>query len=449
MNELSPEALPPGTLVGSWRVDACVGYGTYGVVYRTYWAGQTEGPPVALKLARHPGDPRFDREAELLTRVQHPSVPRLLGRGRWQGRRKGSTHPYLALEWVEGLRLYEWAQEHPFRPYQPLRWLAQVARGLEATHACGGLHRDVKGDNVMVGPGGQAFLMDFGCGTWEGATPLTEGPLAPGTRIYRSPQALRFHWNHRRSDGGHYEATPADDVYALGVMAYRLWTGVYPPLATDPSIMGDDGRDTLEVRVPPGKLTPLAPEVEALILRMLSENPWDRGSAAELAATMEDLVAATEATERIPMRCPTRAQPDAGASVAFKRRAGIGAVLLTAAMGLTTLSSDNWSVKRLQAFSSSMQDGGTGGVADAAVESALMSIKVEEPHPKGLSLDMPKEPLPGQRRPPCPRPEISIRGGCWIEVARTSPPCGEGYVWKDACYYPVPAPLRPNTSEKP
>ncbi|SET91406.1 serine/threonine-protein kinase [Stigmatella erecta] len=450
MDALLPEALPPGTRLGSWRVQGRAGYGTYGAVYRAHKKGWRKGPVVALKLARFPEDPRFDREAELLSRIQHPSVPRLLGRGTWSGSREGEAHPFLVMQWVEGLRLYDWAKDHP----QPLdhapRLLAQVARALAATHACQGLHRDVKGDNVMVSPDGRAFLMDFGCGTWKGAASLTEGVLAPGTRNYRSPQALRFHWDHRRSRGIHYEATPADDVYALGVTAYRLCTGVYPPLATDPSLVGDDGRETLEALVPPGRLTPMAPELEHLILRMLSENPQDRGSAVELAAALE-AVAATSgkvSASRGPRAMSLkRARPQ----VAWLGR-GLALPMLAGclAFGLIVLLAGHLNFERQWAPPSIMSDGGTRGVADAAVEELPASSWAPESEPEGVSLEMLKEPLPGQRRPPCPRDQINIRGGCWVEVAKVSPPCGEVfYDWKGSCYAPVAAPRRPSTSDNP
>ncbi|WP_444547781.1 hypothetical protein [Stigmatella ashevillensis] len=93
MNDLSPETLPTGTVLGALQVDGRAGYGTYGVVYRAHKSGQTEAQPVALKLARYPNDPRFEREAGLLARIQHPGVPRLLGRGTWKGGPRGDTHP--------------------------------------------------------------------------------------------------------------------------------------------------------------------------------------------------------------------------------------------------------------------------------------------------------------------------------------------------------------------
>ncbi|MDC0707847.1 serine/threonine-protein kinase [Stigmatella sp. ncwal1] len=435
MNELPPEALPPGTLLGSWQLDGRAGYGVYGAVYRAHRKGNTEAQPVALKLARYPNDLRFDREAELLARIQHPGVPRLLGRGSWKGGPRGDTHPYVVMQWVEGVRLYDWAKDHPLTSRQMLRLLAQVARALEATHAVQGLHRDVKGDNILVSPEGRAFLMDFGCGTWEGAVPLTEGLLAPGTKIYRSPQALRFHWNHRREANIHYSATPADDVYALGVTAYRLCTGIYPPPATDPSIMGDDARDTQEVLVPPSQVKPLAPALEAIILRMLSNHPQDRGSAGELAAAMEALDE------------PLDPSPPVVSVSRWGESWPLGLLPLAVGLLLAVAGNVNW--KGLWVSPSSMRDGGTGGVADAAVEELPVSSSAQEPAPSGVTLEIPKEPLPGQRRPPCARLQTIIQGGCWFEVTQVSPPCGEDYYdWKGACYFPVTARSRPSTSDK-
>ncbi|MDC0712196.1 serine/threonine-protein kinase [Stigmatella sp. ncwal1] len=451
MDELIPEALPDGTVLGPWKVDGRAGYGTYGAVYRAHRTGRLFPPPVALKVARYPDDSRFDREAELLSRIQHPGVPRLLGRGVWKGGPNGDRHPYVVMQWVEGIRLYDWGKERSFTSRQVLRVLAQAARALEATHAVQGLHRDMKGENILVSPEGRAFLMDFGCGTWAGAAPLTEGLLAPGTKIYRSPQALRFHWNHRRSAHAHYQATPADDVYALGVTAYRLCTGVYPPLATAASLVGDDARDTQEVLVPPSQLKPLAPALEGLILRMLSDRPQDRGSAGELAAAMEAAAATAGAEADVPLNLPSRSSKVTSPPAAVPRHEGSWpAVLLALTVGCLLLMAEHVKWEGLWASPSLLEDGGTRGVADTALEGFPTSSVAQEPQPRGLSLDMLKEPLPGQRRPPCPRWQVSIRGGCWFEVLQASPPCGESaYDWKGACYSPVLAPPRPSTSDTP
>jgi serine/threonine-protein kinase len=159
-------------------------------VYRALGVGDVPGP-VALKVFLRPEAGRFAREVELLSRLRHPSVPRLVDHGLWQ-QPGGHAYPYLAMEWVEGASLYDWAHVQRPTSRQVLRVLASLARALEATHAAGGVHRDVKGDNVLVrAADGQVFLTDFGSGNYVGAAMLTSLPFPPGTQPYRSPEAWR------------------------------------------------------------------------------------------------------------------------------------------------------------------------------------------------------------------------------------------------------------------
>jgi serine/threonine protein kinase len=177
--------LAPGTQVGSWRVLRGSGLGVYGLVYRVERVGQESTGTFALKVARYPKDPRFEREAELLSRVRHPHVPRLHDRGEWTSP-DGEAFPYLVMDWIDGVTLYEWAAQ-PRSTRERLRALAQVARALEATHAVGGVHRDVKGENVLVHTAdGSAVLMDFGSANYLGASVLTRQPQPPGTPPYQS-----------------------------------------------------------------------------------------------------------------------------------------------------------------------------------------------------------------------------------------------------------------------
>jgi serine/threonine protein kinase len=162
--KLEPSWLPAQTQVGEWKVKAFHGGGAYGAVFRAVLAADEQAETVALKVAYSPWDPRFQREAELLSRVEHPSVPRLLGHGEWQAP-GGGVYPYLVMQWGEGLGLYEWATRFNPGTAEVSQVLAQVARALEATHAAGGLHRDVKGDNIRVSATGRkAFLTDYGPG---------------------------------------------------------------------------------------------------------------------------------------------------------------------------------------------------------------------------------------------------------------------------------------------
>src|SRR5690349_13234369 len=98
-------ALPHGTKVGVWLLKGCRGRGVYGTVYRAVREGDESAGMVALKLATHPRDARFKREAELLRRGWHPSVPRLLDSGEWR-HPNGFSYPYVVMAWVEGEALY-------------------------------------------------------------------------------------------------------------------------------------------------------------------------------------------------------------------------------------------------------------------------------------------------------------------------------------------------------
>ncbi len=128
---LHPEMLPPGTQVGPWRVVEWAGRGVHGAVYRAVRAGQEYSPPVALKLALLPKDPRFAREVELLSRSHHPHIPHLVDHGEWQ-HPSGTLHPYVVMEWVDGVPLYDWARLYHPNSQQMLRLLPTALR----QHGC-------------------------------------------------------------------------------------------------------------------------------------------------------------------------------------------------------------------------------------------------------------------------------------------------------------------------
>jgi hypothetical protein len=356
-----------------------------------------------------------------------------------------------------------------------LQVLAQVAGTLEVLHQQQCLHRDVKGDNILVEPEGRAVLTDLGSGTWKGAPPLTDRVMPPNTREYRSPESLRFEWTHWRTKGAHYEGHPADDLYALGVTAYRLVTGVYPPPGTDPEALKEQLQVPLPQRLPAHEFNRrVEPELSALIERMLAKAPEARGTAREVAAAAE--AAAKHARQGVSEPCLDLEWPEARAHrvpaqavrAAVAERAESVArawewrrVLLTASLSLAVVgpccivaskSSDEppMVVQAEVPAAESAPDGGARGLGDGSMTARVDTQEVPVAH-ETISRQIPKQPIPGQRRPPCPHPrEAVIQGGCWQRMADIKPPCGDGYYeWEGSCYDPVMERTRLPTTEQP
>ncbi|WP_164001861.1 serine/threonine-protein kinase [Pyxidicoccus caerfyrddinensis] len=437
------------------------GCGAYGAVYRAIEAEGATGP-VALKLALHPRDERFVREAELLSRIRHPNVPRLVGHGEWQDA-AGTAHPYLAMEWVAGLTLYDWARAHRPTSRQVLSCLASLARALGATHAAAGVHRDVKGDNILVrNVDGQVFLTDFGSCHYVGAATLTWPPFPPGTPEYRSPEAWRTVLRPAPAPVVAYSPGPADDVFALGVTAWRLVTGEYPPslgLTVDGArVWSLNGPGPRASRVLNSRC---CVELSDLVSRMLSVHPEVRGNARELAVALDEAACEAGPEADVPLFGLEEARP-VGASTASLRvslrargggrkhrriATGVGVPLM---LGLAWLLSARLGDTPVSAQVDE-KDGGTVAVGDSALKAPLSSTAAPSAW-STIALDVPPKPFPGQLRPDangrCPhKGYVPIHGGCWLKLTLAPKDCeGIAYVHKDECYVPVFPPARPSTS---
>ncbi len=444
----------PGTEMGSWRVVRRSGQGSYGVIYLAEPVGQEGAEPVALKLALHAGDERFEREVELLSRLKHPSVPRLRDSGTWTSP-EGACFPFLVMEWVEGVPLYEWATRHKLTERQALKVLAQVARAVAATHEVEGVHRDVKGDNVLVTEEGRAVLMDFGSGYYRGARVLTRPRVPVGTPKYWSPQAQLYEYRFGRRASARYEAGPADDVYALGVMAYRLVTGEYPPEALIWEQEGDLPRFASAAHVQPEARVTVSPELAVLIRQMLSETPSARGSAAEIAQALEHAEKKAGRKANRPIKKLQARASAAQAEQSGSRRAVVPWLgWATAAVLGIALAVQVWRLERSEPRAQATQEGSDSEEDSTALAGAALTTRESAQRPeserRGFGRDLPKNPFPTQRRPPCPKDEIEIHRGCWIRQGDASPPCVNGYfAWKNGCYWPVLLPPPPATSEQP
>ncbi len=441
----SPRPLPEGTRIGPWRLEGHIKSGAFGRVYRAVHAEEAESPTYALKLARRVGDGRYEREAAMLSRLKHLGVVRLHSGGVYQDE-KGRPFPYVVMHYIHGEDLYDWGQRRRLSSRQVLYQMGQVARALEETHRHG-FHRDVKGDNVRVSPGGHATLLDFGACWFAGARPLTDTAVPPGTEPYRSHQLLRFRYEHRYKEGARYEFRPEDDLYALGVTAYYLVTGGYPAVGTDPESRGDPLREPPERLRPPRERATVHVRLEQIILRLLSEEPERRGRARELAEELEQAVASlgaeadepivvTEAYERT--RSASQVGPPPGRWERWWRKVRGTVQVVVASTTLVAVLTLVPTVLKAVFGGEETLEGESVGLGNTAMVSPSPAPAEGGRSRRAVSLKVPDGPLRGQKRPPCEDGQVEINKGCWGRTADAQPPCGgHWYEWKEGCYWPI------------
>ena len=210
-----------GTLVGPYRMETVLGEGGMGMVWLASRADGLYQRKVALKLLR-PGiaDPnlrlRFSREREILARLAHPNIARLLDAG------IGSEgQPYLALEYVEGISINDYCQVHGLSIDTRLKLFLQVCEAVSHAHANLIVHRDLKPSNILVTPTGEVRLLDFGIAKLlDDPEPA---PLHPRTEV----RAFTLHYAAPEQVRGEL-VTTMTDVYSLGVVLYELLAGTKP-----------------------------------------------------------------------------------------------------------------------------------------------------------------------------------------------------------------------------
>jgi serine/threonine protein kinase len=270
-----PDALPPKTLISGWRVLGKSGRGGFGAVYRVEDAAHP-GEVYALKMALRLGDPRAEREtALLLTKAIHPNIVRMHGHGRWPHPKEG--YHYIVMDYVEGPTFIEWVESTNPTFHQLGAVLDKLALALGSLNENEAWHRDVKPENILVrASDSEPILLDLSVADYEGADTLTDQPLPPGTPHFRSPEALRFNRQNWGRHGARYEYRATDELYALGVTAYRALTGHWPfPLELPRELL----EDAILWRVPPSPDTVnrrVPPALSRLVMRLLEKDPKAR-----------------------------------------------------------------------------------------------------------------------------------------------------------------------------
>ncbi|HVE49972.1 MAG TPA: protein kinase, partial [Casimicrobiaceae bacterium] len=331
----SAEPTLAGQTIGSYTLDRALGQGGMGSVWLAHRSdGRFEGRVafkfLSLALMGRGGAERFAREGDVLARLVHPNIARLLDAGI-----APSGQPYLVLEYVDGEPIDRWCDEHKAGLEPRIRLFLQVLAAVEFAHRNLILHRDLKPGNILVTADGTVKLLDFGI-----AKLLSDGGQAQGTELtalagraftpeYAAPEQVQ---------GGN--VTTSTDVYALGVLLYRLLSGTHPT-ASEKSTPVERLRGVVEVE--PLRLSRaiarasdknaaiagltskrLQGDLDNIAAKALRKNPRERYPT--VAAFADDL-------ERYLAHEPISARPDSGAyrlgKFVRRHRVAVGAVTVT------------------------------------------------------------------------------------------------------------------------
>lgn len=278
-----PGGLAPGHSVGDYVVEALIGKGGMGEVYRAH---DKAGKPVALKILRRhliansQAVDRFETEARAASALRHPNIVTVYEFG------QSDAGLFIAMEWLDGATFRAVMSAGEVAMAQAIDWAGQAARALSAAHAARILHRDIKPENIMLCKDGAVKILDFGLArdgrpvpvgpdlSSMGSSGTISGSLS-GTLLYMPPEILRGE-----------SATSASDVFSLGAFLYELFSGKHPFAAETPL----DVLEAIECRpvVPAGLVRAgVPPEADRVVLQMLDREPGRRPTAEEVWERLE------------------------------------------------------------------------------------------------------------------------------------------------------------------
>src|SRR5882757_213299 len=322
-------ALSSGTKLGPYEIQALIGAGGMGEVYRAKDARLDR--IVAIKVlpasfsADHDRMQRFAQEARAAAALNHPNILSIFD----IGDEKGS--PYVVSELLEGETLRERLRNGALSVRKAIDYALQVARGLSAAHEKGIVHRDLKPENLFITSDGRVKILDFGLAKLirpdnasEGADAptlhaVTEPGLIMGTVGYMSPEQVRGQ-----------NADPRSDIFAFGAILYEM-------IAGKRAFHGDTAADTMSAilkeetpelsetarNVPPG--------LERIVQHCLEKNPSQRfHSAGDLAFDLEALTEISASSNKSGAQAAVK---QIGSAASRRKLAAVvGAIALSAAM---------------------------------------------------------------------------------------------------------------------
>ena len=333
-----------------------IGRGGMGEIYRA--TDETLGRAVAVKVLaeRYAGDEsvreRFTREALAAARLSgRPNIITIFDVGEAGGR------PFIVMEYLGGGSLDEKLRDGPVAAGQAVVWLRQAANALDAAHAEGVVHRDVKPGNLLLDRDGTLHVADFGIASAAGMDSMTKTGTVIGTAGYLSPE---------QAQGD--RASPASDRYALGIVAWELLTGSRPFEGDTAAAEAAAHVHAVVPRISEAR-PDLPAELDAVFDRALAKDPGARyGSAAELVADLDaalhDAAPATQVIAPAPPRREPRTPPIRTSRPSWL----VPALVLLALVGAGLV---------LAAAIASRDDGGGGSASNAQATTVVRTVTAQ------------------------------------------------------------------------
>jgi Tol biopolymer transport system component len=328
-----------GLHLAHYRIDAELGRGGMGIVYRAHDTKLDR--TVALKvlpphaLSSEDDRARFQREARAAARLHHAHIASIfeIGEAVPEGAPHGTEpRPFIAMEFVDGESLAARIAKGPLRLDEATRIAGQIAAALGAAHEAGIVHRDVKSGNVMLTTKGEAKVLDFGLAKTAASTQLTRQGSTLGTVAYMSPEQARGE-----------EVDGRTDLWALGVVLYEMVAGRLPfpadyEQAALYGILNEDPEPLTAVR------TGVPMELEAVVSKLLRKEPRLRyQTARDVTADLESVALGSRtglsarSVAAMPAPAAVRAVPERRARLyaAWAGVAGllVGAIAVAAVLG--------------------------------------------------------------------------------------------------------------------
>jgi eukaryotic-like serine/threonine-protein kinase len=297
-------ARPGAVLHGRYRVEDKLAAGGMGTVFVA--VDERLQRRVAVKLLRDDlaSDPRFverfRREARSVAALAHPNIATVFDYGEEDGRH------FIVMELADGRDLGRVLREEgPFDPDRAVRVAGQICDALGHAHSAGVIHRDIKPANVIVGEQDLVKVTDFGIARATGDSTITAAGSILGSAHYLSPE---------QANGG--PATPASDLYAVGIVVYEMLTGAVPFTGDSPVSIAM--RHLIEEVPPPSRLNPaVSSELDGVVARATARAPEERWhDAAALAAALQgSLAPSMSPTEELGEIAPSHGPAREGQTV--------------------------------------------------------------------------------------------------------------------------------------